>query len=304
MRVDRRAFLGTGLRAGLGGTLLRAGLGAGAVAGSGWFLAACGDDGGSDGSGSDGDGFVLVNRFPNTALVPGKSRLAVSIAKPDGTVRKDGPDTMTGSVRTEAGDEVVAFTAARHGDAIGLPYWPIVVDLSDPGVYLLDVEGATGDPTAFQIFKQVEVASPTIGTVLPGFDTPTRDDARGVDPICTLVPSACPFHEVTLTDALASGKPVVYIIGTPAHCQTGTCGPGLEYLVSAAPDYADRAVFVHAEVYTDDTATTVAPAVTALNLVYEPVIYVTDATGTVVDRLDIVWDPAELAAFLTASLPA
>lgn len=298
MALDRRAFLGTGLRAGLG------------VAGLGALLAACGSDGSDDDAGSDNgssgstDGFVLVNRFPNTALVPGKSRLAVSIAKSDGTVLKDGPATMTGRVLTEAGEEVTTFTAPRRGEAIGLPYWPIVVELAEPGVYLLDVEGATGDPTAFQIFQQVEVASPTIGTVLPGFDTPTRDDARGVDPICTLVPTPCPFHDVTLADALAAGTPVVYIIGTPAHCQTGTCGPGLEYLVASASDYADRAVFVHAEVYTDDTATTVAPAVTALNLVYEPVIYVTDAAGTVVDRLDIVWDPTELAEFLAASLPA
>ena len=147
------------------------------------------------------------------------------------------------------------------------------------------------------------MASPTTGQPLPPFDTPTVDDARGVDPICTLTPDPCPFHAVTLTEALAAGKPVVYLIGTPAHCQTGTCGPGLEYLVAVAPDYADRATFVHAEVYTDNRATDPAPAVTEMHLVYEPVIYVTDASGTVRDRLDIVWDQTELGAFLAANLP-
>lgn len=298
MALDRRSFLGTGLRAGASGWVgswaLRAGLGAGAAAGSGWLLSACG---------GDDDQFVLVSRFPNTALVPGKVRMAVSIADPNGTIREDGPDTLTGKVVTENGDEVTSFSATRHGEAIGLPYWPIEVQLDQAGIYYLEASGAKGQ-TAFQIFDQEIVASPTPGQPLPPFDTPTVDDARGVNPICTLEPDPCPFHAVTLTDALAAGKPVVYLIGTPAHCQTGTCGPGLEYLVAAAPDYADRVTFLHAEVYTDNRATDPAPAVTAMHLVYEPVIYVTDATGTVVDRLDIVWDPTELGAFLSANLPA
>lgn len=312
MRLDRRSFLGTGLRAGAGGWLggwaLRAGLGAGAVAGSSWLLSGCGDDGAGDGdggdSGSSASGFVLVNRFPNTALVPGKNRLAVSLAKPDGTILSEGPDVLAGKVVTQDGADVTTFTATRHGESIGLPYWPITVQIDQPGIYALDVDGAQGEPTAFQVFEQVVVASPTPGQPLPPFHTPTVDDARGVDPICTLTPDPCPFHAMTLTDALAAGKPVVYLIGTPAHCQTGTCGPGLEYLVTVAPEFAERATFVHAEVYTDDTANDVAPAVTALNLVYEPVIYVTDAAGTVVDRLDIVWDQTELGAFLSANLAA
>jgi hypothetical protein len=51
---------------------------------------------------------------------------------------------------------------------------------------------------------------------------------------------------------------------------------------------------VHADVYADDAATTLAPAVTELGVDYEPIIYFCDATGTVVDRLDGVWDSAEL----------
>ena len=71
-----------------------------------------------------------------------------------------------------------------------------------------------------------QVTVPYIGSVLPPFDTPTVDDHRGVEPYCTLTPAPCPLHDVTLTQALASGKPVAYMVGTPAHCQTGTCAPG------------------------------------------------------------------------------
>jgi hypothetical protein len=105
-----------------------------------------------------------------------------------------------------------------------------------------------------------------------------------------------------LSDALASGKPVVYMIGTPAHCQTGVCAPALEFLVAAQSRIGDRAAIVHAEVYTDDTTATVAPAVTALNLEYEPVLYLCGPGGTVRDRIDAIWDQSELDERLDAFL--
>ena len=51
---------------------------------------------------------------------------------------------------------------------------------------------------------------------------------------------------------------------------------------------------VHAEVYADDAATTVAPAVIALNVQYEPIVYLCTADGVIVDRLDGIWDASEL----------
>ena len=139
---------------------------------------------------------------------------------------------------------------------------------------------------------------------MPPFDTPTVDDHRGVEPYCSLTPEPCPLHEITLTEALAAGKPVVYMVGTPAHCQTGTCAPGLEFLVAEHERLGRRR---------DDGARrrvrrrrrhALAPAVDALNVDYEPIIYFSDASGTVVDRLDGVWDAAELRERLDLLLTA
>jgi len=133
---------------------------------------------------------------------------------------------------------------------------------------------------------------------MPPFDTPTVDNHRGVEPYCSLTPNPCPLHDVTLTQALASGKPVVYMVGTPAHCQTGTCAPGLLALVDEHTRLGDKVLMVHADVYADNAGTTVAPAVDALKVGYEPIIYFCDAKGVVVDRLDGVWDTTELRARL------
>ena len=50
---------------------------------------------------------------------------------------------------------------------------------------------------------------------------------------------------------------------------------------------------VHADVYSDDAATTVAPAVAALGIEYEPVLYLVK-NGTVADRVDVIWDQQEV----------
>ena len=103
---------------------------------------------------------------------------------------------------------------------------------------------------------------------------------------------------MTLTDALAAGTPVVYLVGTPAFCQTGICGPVLDVMMAVAQDYPSLK-FLHAEVYTDNTATEAAPAVGAAGLSFEPVIFLTDAAGQIVERLDVIIDESELREHLT-----
>jgi hypothetical protein len=70
-------------------------------------------------------------------------------------------------------------------------------------------------------------------------------------------------------------------------------------MIDIAADYPDLQ-FIHAEVYTDNTATEAAPAVNAAGLSFEPVIFLTDASGTVVERLDVIVDESELREHLDA----
>jgi hypothetical protein len=292
---------------------------AASVMGVGALLAACGsgdddasgssqpaagsDQASSGAAASSGAGdFVVVQRFPNNqAFVPGQVRLAVSLARTDGALLVDGPDRLTGQVRNDAGEVIGPIDAIRRGAGLSVPYWSIIADLPAAGLYSMEIDDAIGDPTPVLVFDAAEITMPVTGKPLPPFDTPTISDARGVDPVCTRLSGACPFHELTLTQALALNKPVVYLVGTPAHCTTATCGPGLDFLVAASPAYADRVTFVHAEVYADPEGTTVAPAVEALTLEYEPVMFFTDAAGVVTSRVDIVWDAADLDQLLAAA---
>jgi hypothetical protein len=276
------------------------------------FLVACGssDDGSSP---SDADAsdpsvsaapgiasgtWVLAQRFPQNVQEPGLQRLPISLASADGRIVSDGPDTLNASIDDADGNPLDIDISATRRDLESGAYYSFRVPIETPGIYYLIVDGGPEGGAAFQVMEPGSVAVPGPGDPMPPFDTPTVDDGRGVDPICTREPEPCPFHDVTLTDALLSGKPVVYLVGTPAFCQTGTCAPALESMIDVQDRFGEMFTWVHAEVYTDNTATTPAPAVDAASLTFEPALFVIAPDGTVIERLDAIWDESELVEVL------
>jgi hypothetical protein len=262
----------------------------------------------------------LVQRFPQV-LVPGNLRLPISLALSSGIIDSNSdfkfPQTLSAKVVDLSTDKVIIenvsaplhgiVSAHSHSDGSvhshdaesSLPYYPFRINILASGNYALVVSGGPIEGAAFSVLEPDQVAVPGANDSLPGFDTPTFDNNREVKPICTRIPDPCPFHAVTLTEALKLGVPVAYLVGTPAHCQTGTCSPALDGLIEVGSRIGDRAVFVHAEIYSDEAATVIAPAVKALNLTFEPVLFIVDANGKIVERLDAVFDSLEISDALT-----
>lgn len=285
------------------------------AASGGLLLAACGSSSTSSGSSSGGsnsdsagssgnapaDGYTLVPRFARELVVPGNIRMPFSLAS-DQALLSEGPQQLTGRIVDAEGATILSdITAAQRRVSDGIVYWDFHITLDTIGIYTLFVDGGTNEGTAISVNDPADVPVPSPAQPLPPFDTPTTSDSRGVNPICTRIEGGpCPFHALTLTEALATGKPVAYLIGTPAHCQFGTCAPGLEFLINASKRLGDQLAVVHAEVYTDDKATVAAPAVDAYNLQFEPVLFLADATGTIVARLDGAWNQSELDETLDA----
>ena len=73
-----------------------------------------------------------------------------------------------------------------------------------------------------------------------------------------------------------------------------TVAKALEALITSSKRLGDKLAVVHAEVYTDDTTTTTAPAVDAYNLSGEPDMWLTDKTGKIMSRFEGAWDQTEL----------
>lgn len=270
-------------------------------------LAGCGGDGGSSsdgggatGPGDEGDaagGLGIAEYFPRNEVAAGREvRLAIGLVGADGVTLTDVPDDVGIAVAPAGGEPGPSRTVARHDEGVPRPYYPARVTLPSEGLWELVV--TTGDGTVRSAVAAVDHPPvPGPGDRLPTLVTPTTADPRGVDPICTAEPP-CPLHERSADEVLAAGRPLALLVSTPAFCDIGVCGPVLDVLLAAAATRGDRIGFVHAEVYTDRTASTTTPTVTALGLTYEPALFLVGSDGVIADRLDVVYDGPELVAAL------
>jgi hypothetical protein len=145
-------------------------------------------------------------------------------------------------------------------------------------------------------------AIPGPGDPLPKIPTPIREDHRGVDPICTRNP-ICPFHSRSLDQVIGGSAPIVLLVSTPAFCQVAICGPVLDLLV-AAKDQFPNVKMLHAEVYPTEAAAAPGaqqrtPVMEAYNLFFEPVLFLARPDGTILKRIDTIFDGVELTDALT-----
>jgi hypothetical protein len=276
-----------------------AGLGAAAVTG------ACGSsDPGPVTTGgattAPGD-LTLVAQFdPNSFAVAGlDQRLVLTVVDRRNAVPGELPPSLDFTVVRDGAAVGSPITTTQHADGVPKPYFPLRTVFDTPGVYQL--RAPVGDhtlETAIKVSAAQTSRRPEQGQPLPVTDTPTTDDARGVTPICTQEP-ACALHDVNLRDALGTGRPVALMVSTPRYCQIGVCGPVLSLLLEAQPAHPD-VQFIHAEVYTDPESGSqdTAPIIDALGLDYEPALFIVAGDGTIRERLDIVFDRAEIDAAL------
>ena len=280
--------------------------GSGALAGA-VLLGACGDDGDGSGSGTtepSTSGLALVQFFGGAMLVAGHEiRAPFGVADAEGLLpTKDNPEALTVSVLDEAGDEVLKpVEVPRHAEGLPRAYFPLRFTVEDPGIYTArtEVEGESLE-MAIQVDAAAEVTVIQPGAAMPAVATPTVDDAHGVEPICTDDPM-CSLHDITVAGALEEDRPLALLVSTPAFCQIAICGPVLDVLLGVLPDHPDVR-FLHAEVYAhpEQDTDTKAPIVDALGLTFEPCLVLVGSDGKVAQRLDTIFDTAELSESLAS----
>ncbi|MBW3665353.1 MAG: hypothetical protein KY469_19845 [Actinobacteria bacterium] len=115
------------------------------------------------------------------------------------------------------------------------------------------------------------------------------------------------LHDTTIADAIAAGSPTVVVISTPVYCVSRFCGPITDAVSDLAQTYADRAAFVHIEVWSDFETSTLNDAAAEWILTddggAEPWVFLIGSDGRIAARWDNVLDRAELEQLLEA-LPA
>ena len=154
-----------------------------------------------------------------------------------------------------------------------------------------------GKKVPFAIQVKAAPEAPVVGTQAPRAASPTTANTMDVNPLCTREP-ACPLHDVSLSDVIGTGKPVVAMFATPALCQSQYCGPVLDELLDLMGSYRDKMTMVHVEIYKSNRGATLAPTVEAWGLPSEPWLYTIDGSGVIKARLDGAMAVNEIKAAL------
>ncbi len=213
--------------------------------------------------------------------------------------------TVTGRVvaHEHTGDQA----DTEHEHASILRYYALRTVFPEAGVY--DIEVSFGDTSAslpVQIFSPDEVTIRSVGDPFPLIDTPTIGNEMNVDPLCSRLP-ACDLHQVSAGDVIGS-RPTAVLIATPAFCATQYCGPVLDVVLEEMADFG-HIQFIHVEVFENprevdgnynDPRIKPAATLAALDLEFEPSLYLVGADGIIVDRIDNVFDAEELRQALAA----
>jgi hypothetical protein len=181
-------------------------------------------------------------------------------------------------------------------------FYVATFDFPRPGNWEATLTNAAGSAQTSPFTVSEQVLVPEVGTPAPASDSRTSADAP-LEQITTDPEPEPTFYELSIADAVTSGRPSVIVFATPAVCTTAICGPTMEVMKSVATDFSE-ANFVHVEVYEniDDPQGQLieVDAVTEWGLPTEPWVFVIDAEGTVAARFEGTVGANELARALEA----
>lgn len=278
------------------------------------ILAACG------GSGSEPAAEPLPTEAEQeeAAVIEGPSELQIAVATNDfavGTPRvpfiiHDGPERVADAQTVK----ITAFDLSLEtqqpgwtGEAINysdyeVPYWVAYPEVDKAGNWGLLAEVTLADgsvvqaPFTIQVLEQSE--SPAIGNAAPASENRTLATEPDIALLSSDNDPEPGLYQMTVAEALTSGRPTVVTLATPAFCQTDICAPVVDSVEAVYDEYKDQANFIHLEIYKDFQALETADEVTEWGLPSEPWTFVIDAEGNIVARFGGPVSPRELTEAL------
>ena len=182
-------------------------------------------------------------------------------------------------------------------DVTGLYRAQLTFNTSGVWVVEASLGGRAIPATSFTVRPEPQAAA--VGQPAPASVTPTSADFSVKE--ITSDPSPDPrLYELSVDQALTSGRPSVIVFATPAFCTTQACGPMVDQIKGLADSRPD-VNWVHVEVFEniqDANNLSYVPAVAEWGLPTEPWLFVADAEGILRARFEGVVDPAEVAEAL------
>lgn len=159
-------------------------------------------------------------------------------------------------------------------------------------------------PIPFRFNVLEHSTEPAIGDPAPASVQQTLATATSIEEIDSSFPSRPAMHDITVADALKTGKPIVIAFATPAFCRSRTCGPVMDTVMDPlAASYGDRAIFIHIEPYVlrdlrQDNIEHTVPAMVEWRLSTEPWVFVVDRRGRIAGKFEGIMAADEVESVL------
>ena len=269
-----------------------------------------------------GDGDVFAN-IVNSSLAVGPNRLMLQLAGADDQpifnaqvhlrffdLNGDGPvphieidarfipvetgyvDEQSGGSREVTGTDgvyVAGVDFARAGD------WGVRITVTTPDRNFEEF------PFRFTVRERSE--EPMVGDPAPLSTQATLATEANIEEIDSSSPPRPEMHNLTIADAVMSGRPAVIAFTTPAFCHSRLCAPIMDTVMDPlAARFGDAAAFIHVEPYVLRDLRTgfvenAVPATREWKLQSEPWIFVVDRAGRIAAKFEgiVALDEVEAA---------
>jgi len=155
------------------------------------------------------------------------------------------------------------------------------------GVVVTGADGSMRTGSARISVKETSL-SPAIGSPAPRGASKTSRDVASLEELTSDLEPDPSLYDMTIMEALDTGKPLVVTFATPAYCASATCGPQVDVIKDSKARHQGEANYIHVEVFDnpqeiqgDLSNARISPTFSEWNLPTDPWTFVVDAEGLV-----------------------
>lgn len=225
---------------------------------------------------------------------------------------RDGPQAATGvqSVALTAvlidGETTWSGTATPYDD-YEIPYWVAYPELPTAGFWGFTAQLTMADNSAVEATFIIDVKanslSPVIGAAAPASQNRTLASEPDINKLSSGQNPNSALYQLTVAEAITSGKPTVVAFVTPGLCESEWCLPVLNSVEEVRANVGQASQFIHIEVYEDFEKLTRVKEMREWGLETEPWVFVLDENGRIAAKFSGPLSPRELSNALIPLLP-
>lgn len=240
-------------------------------------------------------GTTIQPMIATSELVVGANRMALGILDNNAPI-EDAAQTkvklryyrLNGTQGTLVGEEDTRFYGENLGERGTFIAHPAFDTAGNWGLEVV-VQRPNQQPLTFRQTVEVKekANAPKIGDPAPRSKTPTVNDVRDLRTISSDSEPDPRFYQMSVAEAVTSGKASLILFATPGFCETATCGPGVDVLARLKDQFGDKVNAVHVEVHTlpYDQGKMV-PTMQEWGLQTEPWLFLVGKDGKIVGRYE------------------